>query len=79
MKTLPVGEFKARFSEVLRDVQAGHPITITYGKKRIKLAVLVPYEQYGKATERQLGALQGTANYQVHDDFKMTDEEFLTA
>ncbi len=78
MKSLTVGEFKARFSDVLKDVQAGYPLTITYGKKRKKLAVLVPYDQYMHTAERKLGVLQDTASFHVHDDFKMTDEEFLT-
>jgi prevent-host-death family protein len=79
MKSFTVGEFKALFSAVLQEVRAGHPIAITYGKKRKKLAVLVPYEQYVQSTERTLGVLRDRASYHIHDDFKMTDDEFLTA
>ncbi len=77
MKSLTVGEFKAQFSDVLKAVQAGEPIAITYGKKRAKLAVLVPYDQYVDVNERRLGVLQEKASYEIHDDFKMTDEDFL--
>ena len=42
MKSFTVGEFKALFAAVLKEVQAGHPIAITYGKKRETLAMLVP-------------------------------------
>ena len=79
MKSIAVGEFKALFSSVIKELQEGHPITITYGKKRTKLAVLVPYDQYVKSAQRQIGVLQGKASYDMHDDFKMTDEAFLTA
>lgn len=79
MKSLTVGEFKTLFSAVLKDVQAGHPVAITYGKKRTKLAVLVPYDQYVTSTERKLGVLKDKGDFHIHDDFKMTDEEFLQA
>jgi prevent-host-death family protein len=78
MKSIAVGEFKAQFSSVIKEVQEGHPIAITYGKKRTKLAVLVPYDQYIKSAKRQIGVLQGKASYSMHDDFKITDEAFLT-
>ncbi|MEE9148410.1 MAG: type II toxin-antitoxin system Phd/YefM family antitoxin [Candidatus Tectomicrobia bacterium] len=78
MKSLTVGEFKAQFADVLKDIQDGHSIAITYGKKRTTLAVLVPFDQYMPVTARQLGLLQGKASYHLHDDFKMPDEEFLT-
>jgi prevent-host-death family protein len=79
MKSIAVGEFKALFSSVIKELQEGHPITITYGKKRTKLAVLVPYEQYVKSAQRQIGVLQGKASFTMHDDFKLTDEAFLTS
>ena len=79
MKSIAVGEFKAQFSSVIKELQEGHPIAITYGKKRTKLAVLVPYDQYIKSAKRQIGLLQGKASYAVHDDFKLTDEAFLTS
>jgi len=34
MKTLPVGELKAQFSEVLEKVKAGESFGIVYGKKK---------------------------------------------
>jgi prevent-host-death family protein len=79
MKSIAVGEFKAQFSSVIKELQEGHPITITYGKKRTKVAVLVPYDQFVKSAERQIGVLQGKASYVMHNDFTITDEAFLTA
>jgi antitoxin (DNA-binding transcriptional repressor) of toxin-antitoxin stability system len=78
MKRFTVGEFKALFAAVLKEVQAGHPIAVTYGKKRETLAALVPYDQYVKTTQRQLGILQDKVSYHMHNDFTITDEEFLS-
>ena len=54
MKSFTVREFKAFLAAVLKEVQAGHPIAITYGKKRQTLAVLIPYDQYVKTTQHQV-------------------------
>ena len=78
MKSFAVGEFKAHFSAVLKEVQEGHPIAITYGQKRTTLAVLVPYDQYVKSTKRKIGVLQHKSSYHLHDDFKISDETFFT-
>ena len=43
MKSIQVGELKARFSEVLSEVKAGKTVVISYGRKHEKVAALVPY------------------------------------
>jgi prevent-host-death family protein len=43
MKTFTVGEFKTDFSEIIARVRAGEEIIISYGKKKEKVAVLIPY------------------------------------
>jgi len=47
MQTMTVGHFKAHFSEVLDIVQHGQDVVISYGKKKEKIAVLVPYVSIG--------------------------------
>jgi antitoxin (DNA-binding transcriptional repressor) of toxin-antitoxin stability system len=42
MPTMTVGQFKALFPEVLDRVQQGEDIVINYGRKKKKIAVLVP-------------------------------------
>jgi prevent-host-death family protein len=79
MQSFAVGEFKARFSAVLKEIQEGRPVAITYGQKRTTLAVLVPYDHYVKSTRRKIGVLQHKASYRIHDDFKISDETFLSA
>jgi prevent-host-death family protein len=75
MKTLPVAEFKAKFSEIIEQVRAGEEIIISYGKKKEYVAVIIPYAAY-KTKKIRLGLLQDQT-LEIHDDFKMSEEELL--
>ncbi len=77
MKTLQVGEFKRKFSDVLDKIRKGEEITITFGKKKEKIAVLVPYYLYKRTHKRKIGILDNKASYSISNDFKITDEELL--
>jgi prevent-host-death family protein len=77
MQTLTIGELKARFSEVLDRLRDGQEIVISYGKKREKVAVLVPYSHYNGKPKRTLGLLKRTGRCVIHKDFKLSDEELL--
>jgi antitoxin (DNA-binding transcriptional repressor) of toxin-antitoxin stability system len=77
MKTLPVGELKAQFSEVLEKVKAGESFGIVYGKKKKPIAMIVPYKDSVEKKERKIGLLEGKINIQFSDDFKMSEEDLL--
>ena len=77
MKTLPVGELKAQFSEVLEKVKLGESFGILYGKKKKPIAMIVPFPDQEEKKERELGLLEGKAKVKFSEDFKMTEEEFL--
>jgi antitoxin (DNA-binding transcriptional repressor) of toxin-antitoxin stability system len=77
MKTLPVGEIKAQFSEVLEKVKQGESFGILYGKKKRPIAMIVPYVDAEKKLERKIGILDGKTQIKFSEDFKMTEEEFL--
>jgi antitoxin (DNA-binding transcriptional repressor) of toxin-antitoxin stability system len=77
MKTLPVGELKAQFSEVLEKVKQGERFGILYGKKKKPIAMIVPFSEVEEKKERKLGILEGKFNVQFSTDFKMTEEELL--
>ena len=80
MKTMTVGELKAHFSEVLGQmVKTGEPIAISYGKKKEKIAAIIPYSQLKPQAERSLGLMQGRASCIINDDFALSDEEMLNA
>lgn len=76
MRTLPVGELKTYFSEVLDEIKSGEEIIITYGKKKENVAVIVPYNSYIKKNKIKLGMLKDKKMI-LHDDFEMTEEELI--
>ncbi len=78
METLKVGEFKTRFSDVLKKVRSGKEIIISFGKKNEKVAVLVPYKKYKSTKPRTLGLLEGKAVCNIKDDFQISDEELFS-
>ena len=57
MQTIQVGEFKARFSEMIDSVRAGETIIVAYGRNQEKVAALIPYDQLPDNQPRQLGVL----------------------
>ncbi|MBL8992844.1 MAG: prevent-host-death protein [Spirochaetia bacterium] len=79
MKTMPLGEIKTHFSRVMKEVEAGAEIGVSFGKKKETIAVIVPILEYRKVKARQLGTLKGKMKARFSKDFKITDEEFLQA
>ncbi|MBI5483910.1 MAG: type II toxin-antitoxin system Phd/YefM family antitoxin [Deltaproteobacteria bacterium] len=77
MQTMTVGHFKSHFSQVLDFVHNGEDIIISYGKRKEKIAVLVPYDRYAGKPERTLGLLADKASFSVPTDFKINDDELL--
>lgn len=76
MKTLPVGELKTHFSEILDAVKSGEEIIVTYGKKKENIAVIIPYNSYKKKNKITLGLLSNK-KMKILDSFSMTEEELL--
>jgi len=79
MNPLTVGEFKARFSEVMDSVRKGHEVVLLFGRKKQKLAVLVPYNKYADKYSRKIGVLDKKAFFKTGKGFKMTEEELLAS
>lgn len=78
MQTMTVGHFKSHFSQVLDIVKHGEDVVISYGKKKEKIAVLVPYDRYEGKPQRVLGLLAGKASFSTTADFKISDDELLS-
>jgi antitoxin (DNA-binding transcriptional repressor) of toxin-antitoxin stability system len=74
---MPVGELKAKFSEVLEKVKQGESFGILYGRKKKPIAMIVPYAENRKKKERKIGLLDGKIEIKMSDNFQMTEEEFL--
>ena len=77
VKTLHVGEFKSTFSEVLNQIRKGEEIAIAFGKKKEKVAVLLPYLKYKRTKKRKLGILKNKASFSFGRSFKITEKELL--
>ena len=75
MKTFGVGELKANFSEIVDRVRLGEEFAVAYGRKKEKVAVILPYAHFRRRRERKLGILKGQARCVIGKDFTMTDEE----
>ncbi|EOR96689.1 Prevent-host-death protein [Arcticibacter svalbardensis MN12-7] len=73
---MTVGEFKARFAEVLEEVKAGVGFAVTYGRKKEVVGYFVPEIHINKP-KRKLGIMEGKAKVVFKKDFKMTEEELL--
>ena len=74
---MQIGELKAHFSEVIERVKRGEEIVISYGRRRERVAVLVPYERYRETNRIRLGELEGTVSVEFADDFKIGPEELI--
>ena len=79
MQTVQVGEFKARFSELMDSVRNGETIVVANGRNQEKVAALIPYAQLDASTPRTLGTLVGMAKVAFADDFEVTDQDLLGA
>jgi len=78
METFSIGEMKSRFSEIIGELRKGREIIVSYGKKKEKIAVLVPYAKYRNKPERKLGILKDVGNCNIHKNFKINDDEFFS-
>ena len=79
MKTVPVAEVRSNLSSLLKEVESGNEIGISFGRLRHTIAVIVPIAEYKRIKERKLGSLVGKVKVEFREDWKMTDEEFLNS
>lgn len=71
---MSVGEFKSNFSQVLKDVEKGEEIVVTFGKNHKKIAIIKPFKEKKKSL---IGALKGKGEVVFGEDFEMTMEELI--
>jgi len=77
MKTLPVGELKAQFSEVLEKVRAGETYGILYGRQKKPVAMIVPYSEGQAKKHRKIGLYDGKVTIRISEDFEISEEDLL--
>ena len=61
MITMSVGELKPHFSEVLDEVRNGENVIISYGRKKEKVAVIIPYSKYSKKKMRKSSLVENSS------------------
>jgi len=77
MKTLPVGELKAQFSEVLEKVKQGESYGILYGRQKKPVAMIVPYADEKTKKARKIGLYDGKVTIRISEDFEISEEDLL--
>jgi len=77
MTTVTVGDLKTHFSDILKRVQLGEEVAITFGRKKEVLAYLIPKQFRDALPPRPLGLLDGKVKLEFSDNFKMTETELL--
>ena len=75
MKTVSVGDLKTHFSIILKKVEAGEKVAITYGRKKEIKALLVPNEI--KESKSKLGVLKGKADFSFVGGHNTSTKEFF--
>lgn len=81
MKELTIGKLKAGFSRIIDDILAGEEYTVLRGKKKQKVALIIPYPRKGiKASpeikmKRILGRDKGAIV--IKDDFDKLPDDIL--
>ena len=78
MKTLQITDAKTNFSSILKEVENGNEVAISYAGKNQTIAVIISYEKWKKNQKRQLGTLEGKMSVEFANDFSITDEELIT-
>ena len=79
MKTLPLAEVRTNFSSLLKEVEFGEEIGISFGKKRETIAVIIPIDEYNKIKARKLGTLEGKVTVELKENWAISDEGLLKA
>lgn len=78
MVKMQADKVKADFKNVLKKVQKGEDIIVTYGKDNKQVAIITSCLN-NKKKKRKLGLLEGKGKVIFKDDFKMDTEELLNS
>lgn len=79
MQTIQATDLSMDFLSILNAVKnQGQSYIVEYGNQHEKIAMLVPYQADSTSkTERVFGIGKGKGGFKIHDDFEMTEDEFL--
>lgn len=77
MNILPVAEVRKQFSLILREVESGKEIGVSFGKNKKIIAVIISIDEYKKINTRKLGTLRDKETVEFAGDRELSDEELL--
>lgn len=72
MIQMSVGDFKAHFSSLLKQVMNGEEVQILYGRAKKPVASLTKYQE--KTKKRPLGLYKDFGHYWEDESFRLTPE-----
>lgn len=75
MKNFTASKFKTQFSNILKLIENGETVAVTFGRKREIVGYFVKDEP--SQAKLKLGLLEGKAKFTFSDDFEITEDEFL--
>ena len=75
MKAITASEAETNFSDVLIRVKNGEKFKIVYGNLKEPVAMIIPIESNN--ISREIGILNGKANFSINGNGKISEEEFL--
>jgi antitoxin (DNA-binding transcriptional repressor) of toxin-antitoxin stability system len=76
MKTITVAEFEAGFAAVIAQVKSGEEIEVCYTEGQHEIVgYFLPASQ--RPPIRKIGIMEGKASAMFHEDYTITEKEFL--
>lgn len=76
MTSLAINETKYTLSDLLGLIKSGESIELKEDDSSEAFAIIMPL--INKSTnKRNIGILDGKVNYEIRDDFEMTEEELI--
>lgn len=80
MKTMTTADFKANFSSVVNELKRGNKVVITYGRRKVPLATVIPQSLLEKPNYSvKLGDLKSHGWTYALKDFEMTEEDLINS
>ena len=75
MKAITITDVETNFLDVITQVKNGERFKILYDNFEEPIAMIIPVENSNLT--RKIGILDGKANFSIHDDGKISEDEFL--
>lgn len=80
MKTMTTADFKANFSSVVDELKQGNKVVITYGRKKVPLATIIPQNLLEKPNHSvKIGDLKSQGWTYSLNGFEISEDELINS